>query len=139
MAMIEINGAALKERCMNYASLHGTTLGGMSRELGYNSNFLSITCGRDSINTAAAKSLETMFGIDVASCVGAPKDEWDYRYEVQADNGLVKAWIFHNEEIAAYAYARIKLPQTPVTIAQAISYAAHMCYKKLEQEELEAL
>ena len=139
--MIKINGAALKARCMDYADHHGTTLGGMSREMGYNSNFLSISCGRDTINPAAAKLLETMFGIDVTPYIGAPapKDEWRVDWDIGPLKLRVFAKILHNDEMVYYGYSRIKEPVTNMSILQAISYATHVVYKKAEQAALEAL
>ena len=141
MAMIKINGEALKVRCRDYAKHHGTTMGEMSREMGYNSNFLTVSCGRDAINQAAAKMLESMFGIGLNEYIAPakPKDEWRVDWEIEPLKLKVCARILHNGEPVYYGYSRVKEPVTNMSIMQAISYATHICYKKAEQAALEAL
>lgn len=148
--MIKINSQLLHSALDGYNVEHGTTTTDLARKMGRADSYLFTIMNRGTIPTSTMTMLSALFGIKPEAYVWTKEDEepeeeipeepeWDYRYEVLADKGCVKAYICHYGEIAAYAFARIKIPQTPVTIAQAISYAAHMCYKKLEQEELEAL
>lgn len=141
MAMIKINGAALRECCRAYAEYHGTTVSDMSEEMGYNRNFLSISAGRDAINAAAAKMLESMFGIGLEeyTAPAKPKDEWRVDWDIEPLKLKVCARILHNGEPVYYGYSRVKEPVTNMNIMQAISYATHICYKKAEQAALEAL
>lgn len=48
----------------------------------------------------------------------------------------VRVGISHNGEELYSAWSRVN-GDTETNLMQAISYAAHMCYKKAEQKELE--
>ena len=145
--MININPKKLRELLDAYNDEHGTTYADICRQLGRSESYVHSIMKRGSIVPAAMKMISVLFGIKPEDYVKTVADEpeipeepaWDFQFEVLPESCCVKARIVCGGDTLVYSFARIKQPQTNLTIAQAVSYAAHMCYKKAEQLELEAL
>lgn len=148
MTMIKINSKKLHEALDAYNAEHGTNTSELARQMGRADSYLHTIMTRGTMPSNAMKMISLLFGIKPEDYVWTHEDEepeepettgWDFQFEVLPEKGCVKAWIVQGGETLVHGFARIKLPQTNTTIAQAVSYAAHVCYKKVEQLELEAL
>ena len=125
-----------------YNDEHGTTLAELSRSMGYADNFLSATSGQGRISTPASRLLEVMYGVkyeDYCPRHEAPApDAGEYRAAVQFDlpQRRVTVCITTPDGRDVQARAIVKDPGDEMSVLQAVSYAAHMCYKFAEQRRL---
>ena len=60
--------------------------------------------------------------------------EWGCKIAVNAEFGIVSFALLHNGEVYTKGHARID-GERGVDIAKSISYAAHICYKNIEQKD----
>ena len=133
---IKIDGEKLK----NALKKRGLTAKEVSGSIGKNSNYVIGCVCNGAISDAAMQLIEIKYHI--------PREEIEIREEkkqVSAEPGFslnlvvkpdrVRVSINHNGKEIYGAYARIN-GDTETKLIQAISYAAHMCYKQAEQREL---
>ena len=145
--MINVNTKKLRGLLDAYNAEHGTSIADLCRQLGRAESYMHAILARGTITPAAMKMMSVLFDIKPEDYVKTVEDEepeepvredkWDFQVEILPDSGCVKARILCGGETVVYGFARIKQPQTNLAIAQAVSYATHICYKKAEQVELE--
>lgn len=63
-----------------------------------------------------------------------PASAWDCKLMVNTDFGIASFIILRNGEVFAKAHSKLR-GTSDVDIAKSISYAAHVCYKELEQAD----
>lgn len=143
--MKTINSDQLKQILTVYAKGHGTTLAAMSRDLGFADSYLNNVLYTGKIRTGMLKALESFLGVDLQCCIipdDMPETEmpkaWDVQWAVNLDTSIAKVVCLKNGEEAYHGLAKILDANNEVSVLQAISYAAHICYKKAEQAYLEA-
>ncbi len=144
--MLNIDSKKLHGLLAAYNAEHGTTLAALSRRMGRTGSYLNTMMHRGTASPNATAMLRALYDIrpeDYVKTVEEPEEPkepaWDLRYEIEPAKAYVKVQILVDGECLTSGYARIKQPQTNLTVTQAISYATHICYKKAEQMELEAL
>ena len=142
--MININSVKLRALLDDYNAEHGTTYAELSRRMGRTGAFLHTCILRGTVSPNTTAMLKALYGIRPEDYVGAeeePKKKggWEFKVDIEPEKGRCHAYIIQDGEVAVEGYAKIKDVTSKLSIVQATSYATHICYKKAEQEELEAL
>ena len=133
---IKIDGKKLK----NALKKRGLTAKEVSESIGKSSNYITGCVCTGAISDAAMQLIEIKYHI--------PREEIKITEEEKLSNASpgfslnlvvkqdrVRISIHQNGKEIYGAYARIN-GDTETSLIQAISYAAHMCYKQAEQREL---
>ena len=138
---MRIDPARLQRCLQNYHRRYGTDNVQMSRRMGRADNYLSCISGQKLIPKHAVLLLQSLFGIKydeykpVSEAPVASRGAYaaDVTIE-QGDRVLVR--FLKNGDPVCTARAVIREPGDEMEVMQAISYAAHMCYKFAEQRRL---
>lgn len=149
MTMVKINPEKLRFILETYKKANHTTLSEMSTSLGRCDSYLNNVLHKGVCSSATMKMLNLLYGFrpedyvwtvdDEAEEVEESTDEWTVEWKVEPEKSRALCRVRCGEEDIAYGYAKVKDPTSRLSIMQAISYAAHICYKKVEQMDLEAL
>ena len=142
--MININRNKLRALLDDYNAEHGTTYVELSRRMGRAGSFLHTCILRGTVSPNTTAMLKALYGIRPEDYVGAeeePKKKggWEFKVDIEPEKGRCRAYIILGGEVVVEGFAKIKDVTSKLSIVQATSYATHICYKKAEQEELEAL
>ena len=124
---------------------HRLTATSISLETGRAPGYISRCLCQKELPVTQLKIMESMYGLQAADIapdkmlpVTAEKNNADLQYSVKAEVGdrVVRFYIMLGDELVQSAWSKIK-DDSELSVIQAISYAAHMCYKLQEQKELE--
>lgn len=142
--MININSVKLRALLDDYNAEHGTTYAELSRRMGRTGAFLHTCILRGTVSPNTTAMLKALYGIRPEDYVGAEeepkkKSGWEFKVDIEPEKGRCHAYIILGGEVVVEGFAKIKDVTSKLSIVQATSYAAHICYKRVEQEELEAL
>lgn len=137
---VEINGAVLKAWLLE----NKLTQTGVSRSIGYKDAYISNAIATNRISRAGLEVLKLRFGLDpelIAPLKPAPVPKNDccikgYTVALDVRPDKVCFELAFNGEAIVRAWSKIK-GKSELDFIQAVSYAAHMCYKLVEQKELE--
>lgn len=125
----------------------GLTQAEVSEAIGKSTNYISCCLCNREISTMALELIRIKYGISIKEISPEKKKEPEKKPdEEDSPTGFslsllvrpdrVRVGISHNGEEIYSAWSVVK-GDTEKNLIQAISYAAHMCYKKAEQRELE--
>lgn len=117
---------------------NGHRMNQLSMDLGKSASYLSGAICRGEIASQTLQLLALKYGLD-------PKDVMERPHKAQEPTGFsldlmvkpdrVRVAVMHNGNELYSAFAKIN-GETETKLMQAISYAAHLCYKLAEQKEL---
>lgn len=114
----------------------------VSQAIGKSRNYLSVCLVNREISATALQLIGVKYGIreqDVAPESPPGGDApTGFSLSLLVKPDRVRVGVMHNGDEIYAAFARVN-GNTELKLIQAISYAAHMCYKKAEQKELEAI
>lgn len=135
------------QKMRNVLRDRGLTQAEVSEAIGKSKNYISVCICNGEISTTALELIRIKFGIAVKDI--APEKKKEPEKKPDAEYSLtgfslsllvkpdrVRVGISHNGEELYGAWSFVK-GDAEKNLIQAISYAAHMCYKKAEQKELE--
>ena len=132
--MVKIDRDAFKA----WGKDNGYRMRQLSMDLGKSANYLSGAICRGEIASQTLQLLALKYGLD-------PKDVMERPHKAQEPAGFsldlmvkpdrVRVAVMHNGRELYSSFARIN-GDSETKLMQAISYAAHMCYKQAEQREL---
>lgn len=133
---IKIDGEKLK----NALKKRGLTAKEVSESIGKNSNYITGCVCTGAISDAAMQLIEIKYQIPREEIKIIEKENLSnaspgFSLNLVVKPDRVRVSINHNGKEIYGAYARIN-GDTETRLIQAISYAAHMCYKQAEQREL---
>ena len=125
----------------------GLTQAEVSEAIGKSTNYISCCICNEAISATALQLIGVKYGITEKDIAPEKKKEPEKKAASEASpTGFslsllvkpdrVRVGISHNGEELYGAWSFVK-GDTEKNLIQAISYAAHMCYKKAEQRELE--
>ena len=121
----------------------------VSEANGKSKNYISVCICNGEISTTALELIRIKYGISIKEISPEKKKEPEKKPESETSpTGFslsilvkpdrVRVGISHNGEELYSAWSLVK-GETETKLMQAISYAAHMLYKKAEQKELEGV
>lgn len=132
--MVKINPVAFK----GWIQDNGHKMNQLSIDLGKSANYLSGAICRGEIASQTLQLLELKYGLDPNEVKAAePKksEEAGFSLGLIVKPDRVRVSVLHNGQELYSAFAKIN-GDTETKLMQAISYAAHLCYKMAEQKEL---
>lgn len=136
MAHIKIN----KPEFMAWAKAQQLTLAQISRDIGRGNAFMSRALHNGELTKSVFDLLEKLYGpipaVVKSETRAEPRSEGPYTVDLEVRPDRVRVTIRHMGEEMYSGYSRVKGPDE-LDLIQAISYAAHFCYKKAEQKKLE--
>lgn len=110
----------------------------LSMDLGKSENYLSGAIFRGEIASQTLQLLALKYGLDPKDVTERPHKAQElagFSLDLMVKPDRVRVAIMHNGRELYSSFARIN-GDTETKLIQAISYAAHMCYKQAEQREL---
>lgn len=142
--MIKLDRKMIKldrEKTKKFAKERGISLEDISYSLGRSKSYISYAMSSESgIPNAKFDFLCRIYNVpqetflpDPEPVVAPPVLEGGYTTEISVQDGKVHFVVQNNGEEVVSAFAHIK-DDTEVAVIQAISYAAHMCYKFAQQK-----
>lgn len=139
--MVKIN----PQKMRNVLRDRGLTQTEVSEAIGKSKNYISVCTCYGEISATALQLIGIKYGITEKDIAPEKKKEPEQKPEAHSTGfslsllvkpDRVRVGISHNGEEIYSAWSRVN-GDTETKLIQAISYAAHMLYKKAEQKELQ--
>ena len=132
--MVKIDKQKMKE----WVASTGMKATHISKIIKRSDSYISLVICNGQMSAASYQLLKKEFGISDDSVL-LPTIQDDapvgYHLDLMVKPDRVKVTIMHGENEVYSAFSRVK-DNTELSLMQAISYAAHMCYKLAEQKDL---
>lgn len=129
-----------REKTKKFARERGLKLDDMAYAIGRGTGYISSAFTNNGIPKATFDLLCRIYDVppvtflpDPEPVAAPPVLEGGYTTEISVQDGKVHFVVRNNGEEVASAFAYIK-NDTELSVMQAISYAAHMCYKFAQQK-----
>lgn len=120
---------------------HGFTQEALSTDMGRSKSYVCAGLYRGAFPKPFLSAIDTRYGItydDIKPRTGTNIESTpttdDIRVELELTDGIVKFCVFDGDKCLTHAFAHRK-NSTDLALMQAISYAAHLCYKFYQQRE----
>lgn len=139
--MIKLDRKMIKldrEKTKKFAKERGLKLDDIAYAIGRGTGYISSAFAKNGIPKATLDLLCRIYDVPQETFLPdpepvAPFSESGYTTEISVQDGKVHFIVRNNGEEVVSAFARIK-NDTELAVMQAISYAAHMCYKFAQQK-----
>ena len=129
---MDINVQALKE----YLGAVGIMLAQLSLDIGHSKSYMAQVCNKGKMPTSSYRLMCHVLGVDEEMfTLQADSMPGIYWLNLIYNDKKVCVQLMHGEDVISGAWAVIR-GDTQTDFAQAVSYATHMIYKFVEQNDL---